>query len=165
MMGLAGELRRWPLAAVERSSSRPPVALIARPVSSEGHVAPGEICCVADSHSEGFQPAPASDCRRACVVICVMAISVVLLGRDARAVHTGPNDLDSLHYHLTQSAQMVQTHDLNHLHQTSSSDGTLYYPFNIELLDAVTMLGPAAGHRNLRTQTCSSAGWPYSPVG
>ena len=78
----------------------------------------------------------------ACVAICVVVTSASLLGRDAAVVGTGPLDLDSLHYHLSQAAQMVQTHNLYTLHHTASSDGTVYYPFDTELLNAVGMLGP-----------------------
>jgi hypothetical protein len=77
-----------------------------------------------------------------CVFVCVVVTSMSLIGRDAAVLHTGPLDLDSLHYHLTQAAQMVQTHNVDHLHHLASSDGTVYYPFDSELLDAVTMFGP-----------------------
>ncbi|HVY11143.1 MAG TPA: hypothetical protein VHB18_13455 [Mycobacteriales bacterium] len=77
-----------------------------------------------------------------CVAICIVASSASLIGRDAAVVGTGPLDLDSIHYHLSQAAQIVQSHDLYTLHHTASSDGTVYYPFDAELLDAVGMLGP-----------------------
>jgi hypothetical protein len=78
----------------------------------------------------------------ACVAVCVVATSASLIGRDANVLTTGPHDLDSLHYHLTQAAQIVETHSIDHLHHTASSDGTVYYPYDAELLDAVGMLGP-----------------------
>jgi hypothetical protein len=73
---------------------------------------------------------------------CVLGVSAALLGSDARILHTGPYEADSLHYHLTQSAYFVQSHDIDHLHQTASSDTSVYYPFDDELLDAVAMFGP-----------------------
>ncbi|HEX3705287.1 MAG TPA: hypothetical protein VHV76_01530 [Mycobacteriales bacterium] len=77
-----------------------------------------------------------------CVAVCVIATSMSLLGRDVSALRSGPQDLDSLHYHLTQAAHIVQAHNIDHLHHTASSDITAYYPYNAELLDAVGMLGP-----------------------
>ena len=77
-----------------------------------------------------------------CVVICIVATSGSLLGRDSAVVATGPLDADSVHYHLTQAAQIVHTHNIDRLHHTASSDGTLYYPYDAELLDAIAMLGP-----------------------
>ncbi|HVW81442.1 MAG TPA: hypothetical protein VHB69_10960, partial [Mycobacteriales bacterium] len=65
-----------------------------------------------------------------------------LIGRDASVLTTGPHDLDSLHYHLTQAAQIVESHNIDRIHHTASSDGTAYYPYDAELLDAVGMLGP-----------------------
>ncbi len=129
LMGLADGLRRWPLAVVS--------AAVAAIVAALGRPAPARRRL-----SLRLPTAPADRLVLASLVVCVMSISAVLLGRDARALHTGPTDLDSLHYHLTQAAQMVQTHNLDHLHQTAASDGTLYYPFNVELLDAIAMLGP-----------------------
>lgn len=129
LMGIVGQLRRWPLTAAS--------LVVAAVVASFGRPPP------AHQPRRWRLPArPADRVLAAAVVVCVLSISAVLLGRDARSLHTGPVDLDSLHYHLTQAAQMAQTHSLDHLHQTASSDGTLYYPFNVELLDSVAMLGP-----------------------
>lgn len=75
-------------------------------------------------------------------LVAALAVSAALLGRDARVLTTGPTDDDALHYHLSDSAWFVQTHSINHLHQTASSDASVYYPLDDELLDAVAMLGP-----------------------
>jgi len=77
-----------------------------------------------------------------CVVACVMATSASVIGRDAAVLQTGPLDTDSIHYHLTQAAHMVHTHSDLHQHHAASSDGTVYYPYDAEMLDAVAMLGP-----------------------
>jgi hypothetical protein len=77
-----------------------------------------------------------------CVVICVMATTASMIGRDAAVLQTGPLDTDSVHYHLTQAANLVHTHSNLHQHHTSASDGPGYYPYDAEMLDAVAMLGP-----------------------
>ncbi|HWA65646.1 MAG TPA: hypothetical protein VG899_04675 [Mycobacteriales bacterium] len=129
LVGVVDGLRRWPFAVVS--------AAVAAGVAYVGR---------------GPDPSralrlrlPRSHAARlmlACVGVCVIATSASLLGRDAAVVGTGPLDLDSLHYHLSQAAQMVQVHNIDHLHHTASSDGTVYYPYDAELLDAVGMLGP-----------------------
>jgi hypothetical protein len=129
LMGIATVLRRWPLAAASVAAASA-VAALGRPAQARQ---PRRV----------RRPKRGSDwILLASVVVCVMSVSAVLLGRDVQVLHTGGTDLDSLHYHLTQAAQMAQSHSLDHLHQTASSDGSIYYPFNIELLDAVAMLGP-----------------------
>jgi hypothetical protein len=129
LMGIATILRRWPLAAAS--------VVAAAAVAALGRSAPPP------RRVRLKWPDRRGDrVLLACVVVCVMSVSAVLLGRDVQVLHTGATDLDSLHYHLTQAAQMAQSHSLDHLHQTASSDGSVYYPFNVELLDAVAMLGP-----------------------
>jgi hypothetical protein len=77
-----------------------------------------------------------------CVVICVVATTASMIGRDAAVLQTGPLDTDSVHYHLTQAANLVHTHSNLHQHHTSASDGPGYYPYDAEMLDAVALLGP-----------------------
>ncbi|HEX3705288.1 MAG TPA: hypothetical protein VHV76_01535 [Mycobacteriales bacterium] len=130
LLGLCDVLSRWPFAVAS--------AVVAMGVSRFGR-----------SASAASSPGPLRLPRKpvgwillGCVAVCVVATSASLLGRDAAVVGTGPMDLDSLHYHLTQSAQMLERHNLYHLRHTASSDGTVYYPFDAELLDTVAMFGP-----------------------
>ncbi|HVS68664.1 MAG TPA: phospholipid carrier-dependent glycosyltransferase [Mycobacteriales bacterium] len=131
LLGLAGGLRRWPFAVVS--------AAVAGVVALNGSAPPSRRT------RERSLRLPASRGARVmlgCVVICVAATTASVIGRDAAVLHTGPLDTDSVHYHLTQAALMVRTHSDVHQHHLASSDGTVYYPYDAELLDAVAMLGP-----------------------
>lgn len=128
LLGLVGGFRRWPF-AIASAVAALVVARIGTPPTA------------------GRPPLRLPRERSAlitlaCVVICVLATSAALIGRDAAVFRTGPLDVDSIHYHLTQAAQLVHTHSDVHLHHAASSDGTVYYPYDAELLDAVAMLGP-----------------------
>jgi hypothetical protein len=129
LVGICDGFRRWPFAIAS--------AVVAAVVAKLGHGPDPSY----DAKLE-LPTGRAGWVMLACVAVCVVATSATLLGRDAAVTGTGPLDLDSLHYHLTQAAQIVQTHNVDHLHHTASSDGTVYYPFDSELLDAVGMLGP-----------------------
>lgn len=129
LVGVCDGLRRWPFAIVSAGAAGC-VAAFGRGSQSVDR--------------RGFQ-IPLGRAERvtlACVAICVITTSASLLGRDVAAAGTGPIDFDSVNYHLTQAAHMVRAHNLYHLHHIQSSDGTAVYPFNIELLDAIGMLGP-----------------------
>ena len=131
LFGLVSGFQRWPFAIVS--------AAVAGVVAAQGTPAPPR------SHDRASWSLPRERGARimlGCVVICVMATTASIVGRDAAVLHTGPLDTDSVHYHLTQAAQLVQTHSDVHQHHTSSSDGPGYYPFDAEVLDAVAMLGP-----------------------
>ncbi len=74
--------------------------------------------------------------------VCVLAVSAGFVARDVQVLRTGPTDLDSMQYHLSQAAYFAQTGSIDHIHQTRVSDGTQFYPFDVELLDTVAMFGP-----------------------
>lgn len=131
LLGLVSGFRRWPFAIVS--------AVVAASVAIAGVSAP------AGRQREWLFRLPrerSSQIVLGCVVICVTATTASIVARDAAVLHTGPLDADSIHYHLTQAAQMVHTHSDLHEHHGASSDGTVYYPFDMEMLDAVAMLGP-----------------------
>jgi hypothetical protein len=129
LLGLVSGFRRWPVAIVS--------ALVAGVVAAVG--TPG----FAPQERRPWLPAGrGARIMLGCVVLCVMATTASVIGRDAAVLHTGPLDTDSIHYHLTQAAHFVQTHSDVHQHHAAASDGTVYYPYDTELLAAVGMLGP-----------------------
>ncbi|HVT21859.1 MAG TPA: hypothetical protein VHE57_10760 [Mycobacteriales bacterium] len=131
LLGLVSGFRRWPFALVS--------AAVAAAVARFGTAPPsrgGPARSFALPHGRGAQVV------LGCVVLCVGATTASVLARDAAVLHTGPLDLDSIHYHLTQSAHLVHTHSDLHQHHAASSDGTVYYPYDAELLAAIGMLGP-----------------------
>lgn len=129
LLGVMGGFARWPLAALLSVVSLVVLTTVAprTPVPSVER-RPG--------------PDRAGWAALGLALVAALAVSAALLGRDARVLTTGPTDADALHYHLSESAWFVQTHSINHLHQTASSDASVYYPLDVELLDAVAMLGP-----------------------
>lgn len=129
LLGLVGAFRRWPFAVAS--------ALVAAVVGRRAGRVPR-------TRRTGLRlPRERSaQLMLGCVAVCVLATTASLVGRDAAVLRTGPLDVDSIHYHLTQAADMVQTHSDLHLHHTASSDPTVYYPYDAELLDAIAMLGP-----------------------
>jgi hypothetical protein len=135
LVGIADGFRRWVWAVVSAL-----VALLVAALGRGRDGAPREPLRLPRERS--------AQITLACVVVCIVATSASLIGRDAAVVGTGPLDLDSIHYHLTQAAQIVHVHNIDRVHHTASSDGTVYYPYDAELLDAVGMLGP---HPDLAT--------------
>jgi hypothetical protein len=131
LLGLVSGFRRWPFALVSAV-----VAAIAAACGTPAPVRSGP------GASWSLPRDRAARIMLGCVVACVMATTASVIGRDAAVLQTGPLDTDSIHYHLTQAAHMVQTHSDVHQHHAASSDGTVYYPYDAELLDAVAMLGP-----------------------
>ncbi|HVV77333.1 MAG TPA: hypothetical protein VHC43_14985 [Mycobacteriales bacterium] len=128
LLGLVDGFRRWPFAIVS--------AVVAAIVAANGAPGPRRT----DSWS--FPRDNGARVMLGCVAICVMATTASVIGRDASVLQTGPLDLDSIHYHLTQAAQLVHNHSDLHEHHAASSDGTVYYPYDGELLNAIAMLGP-----------------------
>ncbi|HVY08643.1 MAG TPA: hypothetical protein VG650_05285 [Mycobacteriales bacterium] len=129
LLGLVSGIRRWPFAL----TSAVVAALVARLGVA---AAPAQTRRLRLPRERGAQ------IMLGCVAVCVMATTASLIGRDAAVLQTGPLDTDSIHYHLTQAAHLVQTHSDVHLHHSASSDGTVFYPYDVELLDAIAMLGP-----------------------
>lgn len=131
LLGMVGGFARWPMAVASAL-----VAAVSFRLADRR--SPPEITAA----TRAGVPGTAHWAALVLAAFCVLGVSAALLGRDARVLHTGPSDVDSLHYHLTQSAYFVQSHDIDHLHETGSSDPSVYYPFDAELLDGVAMLGP-----------------------
>ncbi len=131
LLGLVGGFRRWPFAFVSAFGALLVARLgVAAPPSPQP---PGRLRL---PRSRGGW------IMLGCVVVCVMTTTTTFAARDASVLQTGSLDTDSLHYHLTQAAEIVHTHSDLHLHHTASSDGSVFYPYDAELLDAVAMLGP-----------------------
>ena len=129
LVGICDGLRRWPWAIAS--------AVVALGVAGLGRAATGPR-----ERGLSVPTDRGAQVMLGCVALCVVATSAALLGRDAAVIRTGPLDADSLHYHLALAAQMVQAHNIDHLHQTASSDGSVHDPLVTELLSAVAMLGP-----------------------
>ncbi|MGN6472339.1 MAG: hypothetical protein ACTHK4_01665 [Mycobacteriales bacterium] len=129
LLGLVSGFRRWPF-AITSAVVALAVARLGAPVSA------------AERRPARLPRERSALVMAGCVVVCVAGVSASFIARDAAVLHSGPLDVDSLHYHLTQAAQFVHTHSDVHLHHAASSDGTVYYPYDAELLDAVAMLGP-----------------------
>lgn len=129
--GMLGGFTRWWVAMAAVVASAAVLGLV-RPSTG------------APSHAPEIPDRLPRDARvgMALAFVAALAVSAALLGRDARVLTTGPTDDDALHYHLSESVWFVQTHSINHLHQTASSDASVYYPLDDELLNAVAMLGP-----------------------
>jgi hypothetical protein len=131
LLGLVSGFRRWPFAIVSAA-----VAAVAAAAGAPAAPRTPGSTAWALPRERGAR------IMLGCVVICVMATTASVIGRDAAVLHTGPLDTDSVHYHLTQAAHFVQTHSDLHQHHAASSDGTVYYPYDAEMLDAIAMLGP-----------------------
>ncbi|HVW80632.1 MAG TPA: hypothetical protein VHB69_06820, partial [Mycobacteriales bacterium] len=111
LVGACDGFRRWPLAIVS--------ALVAALVAKLGR--PGDGL---RRRAAGLPAGRAARAMLACTAVCILATTAALIGRDASVLTTGPHDLDSLHYHLTQAAQIVESHNIDRIHHTASSDGT-----------------------------------------
>ncbi|HVT65980.1 MAG TPA: hypothetical protein VHD81_12575 [Mycobacteriales bacterium] len=129
LLGLVHGFRRWPFAIVSAA-----LAAVAAAVGTPPPAARTSPWAVPRDRQARIM--------LGCVVVCVMATSASVIGRDSAVLQTGPLDTDSIHYHLTQAAHIVQSHSATRQHHTSSSDGPGYYPYDAEVLDAVAMLGP-----------------------
>ncbi|HWB67967.1 MAG TPA: hypothetical protein VG708_14180 [Mycobacteriales bacterium] len=139
LLGLAGWFSRWPLAGVSAGAAAAAIWLC-RPRSDGADVA--------RDLPESRRARPAERTALLLAAIAVLGVTTAILGRAAHVVHTGPDDLDSLHYHLSEAADLTLTHNLDHLHQTAASDESVYYPYDAELFDAIGMTGP---HPDLAT--------------
>ncbi len=128
LLGLVGELRRAPVGLFSAGVA----AVVA--VADRRRVRPRRD-----------RPASPPAYPRAALLLalgCAVMVLSLVVGASLAAVHSGPVDTDALHYHLTAAARFVQTGSLTELHRMSAGDGSAFYPFNAELLDAVAMLGP-----------------------
>lgn len=125
LLGAAGQLRRLP-AALASVAIAVAVAALTRRVDGSPSARPAAYPRAATLLGAGAG---------------AMAVALVV-GQSVAALHGGPFDTDSLHYHLSAAAHFVQTGSLTDLHRMSAGDGSAFYPFNAELLDALAMLGP-----------------------
>jgi hypothetical protein len=134
LLGGFGAFSRWSMAGASAGTAVAALALVPRRASPNPPLSAGKTWVSARSRTDWVALVLAA--------LCLVGVSAAMLGRDARVLHTGPTDVDSLDYHLTNSADFVRTGSIDHLHQTAASDANVYYPFDDELLDAVGMLGP-----------------------
>lgn len=142
LLGMAGQFARWQLAAASVVVAGA-LWWLAKPAAS-GTPDPPTRSDGDTPDGVGVSPSDRGAwlASLGLAVLCAMAVSAALLGRDARVLHTGPSDADSLHYHLSDAADFVQSRSINEIHHTAYSDASAYYPHDDELLDAVAMLGP-----------------------